>query len=233
MPLVVKNVSVTYGRTVAVHDVSWTLPRGLPALLGPNGAGKSSLLRTLATLQSPATGHIDLDGVTGRSLRDHLGYCPQEDLGRSRFTVGEHFHYMCWLHRIPGMDAAQEVDHLLDMTRLGNQADQRISRLSGGMRRRVAIGSAMVGHPQLILLDEPSAGLDVAQRESLSRIVKECSDEAVVVLSTHLVEDIVETADTVTVMSEGSFRFVGSFNEFASTRDLTEVRDRYLHMVES
>lgn len=232
MTLLVKHLSVTYGHTAAVKDVSWTLGRGLHALLGPNGAGKSSLLRTLATLQPPTAGHIDLDGVTGRPLRDHLGYCPQENLGRSRFTVREHFHYMCWLHRITGPGATEEVNRLLDMTRLGSKADQRISRLSGGMRRRVAIGSAMVGRPRLLLLDEPSAGLDVAQRESLSRIVKDCCDEAVVILSTHLVEDIVDTADTVTVMSEGTFRFVGSFNEFAPSRDLATVRDRYLNMVE-
>ncbi|AXE37472.1 ATP-binding cassette domain-containing protein [Acidipropionibacterium virtanenii] len=230
MTLTVDELTVQYRRRTAVDAVSWRLDEGFHALLGPNGAGKSSLLRAIATLQ-PASGIVELDGRTGTAIREQLGYCPQENLGRSRFTVREHLAYLCWLHRIPDSKTPAEVDRVVELVSLTDRADDRISALSGGMRRRVGIGSALVGRPSLVILDEPSAGLDVAQRESLSAVLQRVAADAITIVSTHIVEDVLDHADTLTVMDQSRFVFSGAFDEFAGSRDLEAVRSRYLEMV--
>lgn len=207
------------------------LPVGFHALLGPNGAGKTSLLRAIATLQSTERGSITLDGRPVRDAREATGFLPQENLGRSRFTVAEHLAYMCWLRRMPQHRVGPEVDRVLGLIHLSERRDERISALSGGMRRRVGIGSALVGDPALVVLDEPSSGLDVAQRESLTRILTRVAQQAIVIVSTHLVEDVLAHADTLAVMDGGHFQFSGPFDQFSASRDLDEVRERYLSLV--
>ena len=169
--LTVSHLTVSYGRTCAVDDVSWSLGPGFHALLGPNGAGKTSLLTALATLVRPTKGAITLDGREGKDIRPFLGYCPQDNLGKSSFTVAQHLEYMCWLRKIPSADTKGEVARILSIIDLEDRAGQPIRALSGGMRRRVAIGSALVGDPALVVLDEPSAGLDIGQREALTKIL--------------------------------------------------------------
>ncbi|GAB2482663.1 ABC transporter ATP-binding protein [Luteococcus sediminum] len=231
MTLRIDNVTIAYRRRIAVSAVSWRLDAGLHALLGPNGAGKSSLLRAVATLQPVSTGLIEFDGHSGPGIRQHLGYCPQENLGKSSFTVREHLLYMCWLRRIPHGAAASEAERVMELIDLSDRASERISKLSGGMRRRVAIGSALVGDPGLVLLDEPSAGLDMAQRDALSRILQGVARQSVVIVSTHLVEDVIHHADSLAVMDQGEFLFADDFNQFATSRELGPVRDRYLELV--
>lgn len=215
MNLSVESVQVRYGARRAVDDVTWHLEWGIHALLGPNGAGKSSLISAIATLTRPSAGTIRLGERSGEQLRGHVGYLPQENLGRSRMTVREHFAYMCWLRMIEGQDAQREIERLLALTGLEDRADARISSLSGGMRRRVGIGSACTGKPPLLLLDEPSAGLDVEQRSALRGIIKQAAGHGVVVISTHILEDVIGLADTVTVMVEGRFQYHGSWGDFA------------------
>ncbi|WP_394274713.1 ATP-binding cassette domain-containing protein [Luteococcus sp.] len=229
--LTLSGVSVRYGRRSAVSEVSWDLGVGFHALLGPNGAGKTSLLRAISTLQPVKAGTVALDGNPVRQVRQRLGFLPQENLGRSRFTVQEHLAYMCWLRQLPSVDVAGEVERVLDLVDLADRCGDRISSLSGGMRRRVGIGSALVGNPSLVVLDEPSAGLDVAQRESLTRVLDRVSEDAIVLVSTHIVEDVLEHADSLTVMDKGRFLFSGPFEQFTSSRDLAAVRDRYMAMV--
>ncbi len=231
MALAVEGLTVRYRKRVAVDAVSWRLGEGFHALLGPNGAGKSSLLRAIATLQPAAAGDVQLGSLAGTAIREGLGYCPQENLGRSRFTVREHLAYMCWLHRIPDSRVRSEVDRVVELVDLVERADDRISALSGGMRRRVGIGSALVGRPSLVILDEPSAGLDVAQREALSSVLRRVSAEAITIVSTHIVEDVLDPADTLTVMNQARFAYSGAFDEFAGSRDLEAVRSRYLATV--
>lgn len=230
--LVVDSLVVCYGRRTAVDHVSWKLEPGYHALLGPNGAGKTSLLDSIATVRSPTAGSVTLDGLRGVAIRDRLGYCPQENLGRSRLTVREHFAYVCWLRRISDRESRVEIGRILELTRLAGRADDRISSLSGGMRRRVGIGSALVGSPSLIVLDEPSAGLDVAQRDELRSILDRVSRDAVTVVATHIVEDVVDISDTITVMDRGKFLTSPQGEDFSEYRDLDSVRRRYLELVE-
>ncbi|WP_297006508.1 ATP-binding cassette domain-containing protein [uncultured Corynebacterium sp.] len=217
------QVTVRYGRRggarPAVDAATATFGPGLHALLGPNGAGKSSLIRTIATLQKPSSGSVTFGG-SGEiaSIRRHLGHLPQENLGKSRFTVREHFAYMAWLRRLPKAQTEAEVDRVIGLVRLGDRADTKIRALSGGMRRRVGIGSALIGQPGLVILDEPSAGLDVVQRGILRDITREVSRDAVVLVSTHIIEDILDTADTadtVTVIDTGRIVWAGERGAFA------------------
>lgn len=171
MALVISALTVKYRKRTAVDGVSWRLGKGFHALLGPNDAEKSSLLRAVATLQPMASGTVTLGDDNGHlsdtSIRQSLGYCPQENLGRSRLTVREHLAYMCWPHRIPDSQSRTETERVTEVMDLTDRADDTTSSRSGGMRRRLGVGSALVGRPSLVVLDEPSAGLDVAQRESL------------------------------------------------------------------
>lgn len=231
MELHVKDATVKYRGFTAVDSVDWRLGVGFHALLGPNGAGKSSLMRCVVTLQKPASGTITLDGDDGKELRARVGYCPQDNLGKSGLTIRQHLAYLCWLRRIDSKHAPAEIDRVLEFTDLADRADQRIRALSGGMRRRVSIGSALIGRPDLVVLDEPSAGLDVAQRDALSRILGRLSTETITVVSTHIVEDIVGHADTITVMDHGQFKFFGPFDQFCENRDVASIQDRYLAMV--
>ncbi len=231
MRLTVTDVSVRYRRRVAVDHVSWSLGPGFHALLGPNGAGKSSLLTTVATIRRPTSGTVELDGLRGDRIRTRLGYCPQENLRKSRFTVREHLAYMCWLHRIPSPDESGEISRILDVVDLDARADDRVGSLSGGMRRRLGIGSALVGSPNLLVLDEPSAGLDVAQRAELASVLGQVSRDAITIVSTHIVEDIIDIAETVTIMDSGHFITDESFSSFTVSRDLDAVRSKYLAMV--
>ncbi|MFC0360153.1 ATP-binding cassette domain-containing protein [Kytococcus schroeteri] len=229
--LVVDRATIRYGTRTAVEGVSWRRGHGLHGLLGANGAGKSPLLRAVVALQPLDGGSVTLDGAPVRQVRERVGFLPQDNLRRSRFTVWEHLAYMCWLKRLDDRAAASEVDRLLGLVGLEERADDRIRALSGGMRRRVGIASALVADPEVIVLDEPTAGLDMGQRDSLNDLLHRVSQEAIVVISTHIVEDVLDHADTVTVMDQGSFVFDGTFEEFSPTRELSTVRASYLELV--
>lgn len=196
--LVISALTVKYRKRTAVDGVSWRLGKGFHALLGPNDAEKSSLLRAVATLQPMASGTVTLGDDNGHlsdaSIRQSLGYCPQENLGRSRLTVREHLAYMCWPHRIPDSQSRTETERVTEVMDLTDRADDTTSSRSGGMRRRLGVGSALVGRPSLVVLDEPSAGLDVAQRELLSAVLGRVSTDAITIVSTHIVEDVLDHA---------------------------------------
>lgn len=138
---------------------------------------------------------------------------------------------MAWLRQIPKHEVSAEVERATALVRLDDHIDLRIKALSGGMRRRVGIASAIIGKPGLVILDEPSAGLDVGQREVLRDITRELSRDAVVVVSTHIIEDILDAAETVTVMDGGRLVSVGTRHDFAPEQDLRAFERRYLELV--
>lgn len=231
MSLLIDRVTVSYGSKVAVREVSLELGPGIHALLGPNGAGKSSLLEALATLRKSSSGHFSVNGLSGKKVRKILGYLPQDNLPKSRFTVREHLAYICWLKQIRSVDVTSEIDRLIDISDLGNKADSIVASLSGGMRRRLGIASALVGSPKLVILDEASAGLDMTQRDALHGILSKISSESIVLTSTHIVEDIINNADTITIMNKGSFVFSGEWKDFCNTRSITDFKNSYLRLV--
>jgi ABC-2 type transport system ATP-binding protein len=195
------NVEITdltrrFGRTQAVAGVTLDLGPGVFGLLGPNGAGKTSLLRMMATVVPPSSGRLRLlghdPGSYGprRQIRRRLGYVPQNLGFYPRFTVVEFVEYFALLQEMPAAQASRAVATAVERVGLGDKATAKLRTLSGGMLRRVGIAQAIVNSPDLLLLDEPTAGLDPEQRVSFRSLLRDLGQQATVVVSTHLVEDV-------------------------------------------
>lgn len=233
MKLTTDQLTVKYGSHIAVDHISLNLGTGFHALLGPNGAGKSSLLRAIAGLTQPSSGSVYIDGRVNDPRSGLVGYLPQDNLEKSRFTVREHLAYMCWLRKVPQYKVSHEVDRLIELAGLADKADSLIKHLSGGMRRRVGISSALVSSPPVILLDEPTAGLDLSQRSACKRILHHSSKYSTVIISTHIVEDVIEDADTLTIMKNGVKEYSGPWEKFGAGRDINKLNTMYLDLLES
>ena len=208
------------GRT-AVNGLDLRLGRGVHGLLGPNGAGKTTLIRTLATVQKPTAGTLSLLGTplrgTGmRPLRRRLGYLPQHFGFYKRFKVREFVEYLAWLKEVPAAEIPGAVHRALDRVGLADRAEDRMKSLSGGMVRRVGIAQAIVNEPEVLLLDEPTVGLDPAQRLRFRELVAELGRQSCVLISTHLVEDVAAACTDVVLVSEGSLVFQGTPAELAT-----------------
>ncbi|WP_433090034.1 ABC transporter ATP-binding protein [Dactylosporangium sp. CA-052675] len=202
---------VRAGRRLAVDGLDLALGPGVHGLLGPNGAGKTTLMRALATVLRPESGRLALLGtaVTGggggdlRGVRRTLGYLPQHFGYYPRFTVREFVEYMAWLKEMPRRDIPGAVQRAVDRVGLTARADARMKTLSGGMLRRAGIAQAIVNDPGLLLLDEPTVGLDVEQRIALRALLRDVGADSCVVVSTHLVEDVAAACTGVVLLDEG------------------------------
>lgn len=212
MSLRIERLSKTYGNgTVALKDVTLSIPRGMFGLLGPNGAGKSTLMRILATLQEPDAGSVHFDQVDvlrdKTAVRRILGYLPQEFGLYKNVSAEDLLDHFAVLKGIIGKAERRTlVDRLLEQTNL--QADRRkhLGGYSGGMRQRFGIAVALLGAPQLIIVDEPTAGLDPAERLRFLNLLAELGRQAVVILSTHIVEDVSELCSRMAIINRGEIR---------------------------
>jgi ABC-2 type transport system ATP-binding protein len=221
-----EGVRKSYGGVVALTDLDLELRPGITGLLGPNGAGKTTLIRILATLLAPSAGEVGVNGWRASSVRDRveirrrLGYLPQ-DLGLyPRFTVFEFVDYLAMLKELedPG-ERHRRVRAALEAVELEDLARRRIRTLSGGMRRRVGIAQAIVADPELLLLDEPTTGLDPEQRMRFRQLIAGIGEHRTVVLSTHLVEDVAAVCTAVVVLWQGRVRFSGTPSQLRRLAD--------------
>ena len=205
-----------FGRTQAVAGVDLHAGPGVFGLLGPNGAGKTTLLRMMATVIPPSAGTLRLlgrdPGAFGprREIRRRLGYLPQNLGYYPSFTVVEFIEYFALLKEVPAARVPRAVADAVEQVGLGGQARAKLRTLSGGMLRRVGIAQAIVNGPELLLLDEPTAGLDPEQRVSFRAMLRELGQRATVVVSTHLVEDVGAACTEVALMHEGRIVFRGT-----------------------
>jgi ABC-2 type transport system ATP-binding protein len=218
------NVEITdltrrFGRTQAVAGVNLETGPGVFGLLGPNGAGKTSLLRMMATVLPPTSGTLRLLGRDParfgprREIRRRLGYLPQ-DLGYyPGFTVAEFVEYFALLKEMPPGQVPRAVAAAVERVDLGSKARAKLRTLSGGMLRRAGIAQAIVNEPELLLLDEPTAGLDPEQRVEFRRLLRELGQRATVIVSTHLVEDVGAACSQVALMYQGRTAFHGTPDE--------------------
>jgi ABC-2 type transport system ATP-binding protein len=213
----VDDLSRRYGRVQALDAVDLALDRGITGLLGPNGAGKSTLLSVLATVNEPDGGHVSVFGLNPGDradrveIRRRLGYLPQE-LGYHRhFTVGAFLDYVAILKEIVDRRLrAEEVARVLAAVGMEGLGRRRIRSLSGGFRQRLAIAQALLGNPDLLILDEPTAGLDTEQRLRFRELLSNLPGDPLIVLSTHQVDDIVAICPRVVVLLAGRIRFAGT-----------------------
>ena len=215
------GVDRAFGRTRALEGVDVDLQPGVTGLLGPNGAGKTTLLRIMATVLAPDAGRVRLLGLDPQdagervAIRRRLGYLPQEAGLHRGFTAFEFVDYVAILKEMTDRPVRHaEVRRVLDLVDLGDVRGRKIKALSGGMRRRVALAQALLGDPDLLLLDEPTAGLDPEQRLRFRELVSAAPHQTVVI-STHQTEDVAALCGRVVVLDRGSVRFDGAPGELA------------------
>ncbi|MBB4637836.1 ABC transporter ATP-binding protein [Longimicrobium terrae] len=209
MELQIRDVSKTYPNGVqALRDVTLTIPAGMYGLLGPNGAGKSTLMRMLATLQEPDAGTITLGGLDvvrqKHQVRQTLGYLPQEFGVYPRVSAEALLDHFAILKGIPHKKARREVvEALLRQTNLWEVRKQKLGGYSGGMRQRFGVAVALLGNPRLLIVDEPTAGLDPAERVRFLNLLSELGENSAVILSTHIVEDVSELCTRMAIIDRG------------------------------
>ncbi|WP_438870601.1 ABC transporter ATP-binding protein [Paractinoplanes bogorensis] len=215
-PVEAERLEVKAGRRhLAVNGLDLRLGTGVHGLLGPNGAGKTTLMRALSTVHRPSGGRLTLLGTDAtesrslRPLRRRLGYLPQHFGFYPRFTVREYVEYMAWLREMPKAAIPGAVQRAVERVGLTDRADSRLKSLSGGMLRRAGIAQAIVNDPALLLLDEPTVGLDPEQRVDFRTLLRELGAESCVVVSTHLVEDVVAACSNVVLMDQGKLVWQG------------------------
>ena len=231
MNIELSDITRKFGRNTAVDGVSLDVGPGVFGLLGPNGAGKTSLLRMLATVLPPSSGRLRLldrdpaRSADRREVRRRLGYLPQNLGYYPSFTVVEFIEYFALLKEMPPHIVPKAVATAIEKVDLGPKARARLRTLSGGMLRRVGIAQAIVNDPDLLLLDEPTAGLDPEQRVGFRALLRSLGETATVVVSTHLVEDVGAACSEVTLMDTGHIVFRGSPAELISRGEGHEVGD--------
>jgi len=222
MNVEVRGLVRTFRRTRAVAGVDLSIGPGVFGLLGPNGAGKTTLLRTLATVSRPDSGAVTLlgrdpaDHRQRREIRRRLGYLPQTLSYYPAFTVAEFVEYFALLKEMPREQVPGAVARAIDRVGLAGRARSRLRTLSGGMLRRAGIAQAIVNDPQLLLLDEPTAGLDPEQRVEFRALLREIGTRSTVVVSTHLVEDVGAACTQVALMLAGRVVFTGTPGELVA-----------------
>ena len=206
--LTIQNINKKYADgTLALKDVSLHLPTGMIGLLGPNGAGKSSLMRTLACLQTPDDGQLEFDGIDllkqPDELRKVLGYLPQYFGVYPHMSCQALLEHMAILKGVDKKLSAEQIPQLLELTNLTDVAHKKVATFSGGMRQRFGIAQALLGDPKIIIMDEPTSGLDPVERERLHNLLVAISKKKLVILSTHIVEDIENLCHHVALMIKG------------------------------
>ncbi|MBD5544396.1 MAG: ABC transporter ATP-binding protein [Lachnospiraceae bacterium] len=217
MELSLDRLTKHYGRKIAVDCVSATLKPGVYGLLGANGAGKTTLMRMLCAILEPTSGEVFLDGkeVTslGADYRNVLGYLPQDFGYYPGYTAMEFLMYVSALKGIPRQIAGKRTKELLEVVGLGSVAHKKIKTFSGGMKQRVGIAQALLNNPKILILDEPTAGLDPKERVRFRNLLSDYAGDKIVILSTHIVSDIEAIADEVLLMKKGKFILQGTVSE--------------------
>lgn len=216
MEINISHLSKNYGKKEALRDVSLTIPAGMFGLLGRNGAGKTSLMRILATLQTQTSGTVTMNGIPlseTKKVREIVGYLPQDFSIYPGMTVYGAMDYLGILSEIPAQERKSRIIALLTKVNLQDDLKTRVKALSGGMRRRLGIAQALLHEPQILIVDEPTAGLDPEERIRFRNLLCEFAENRLVILSTHIVEDIETTCQNVAVLNKGTLLFTDTIGK--------------------
>lgn len=217
MELQVEQLYKSYGKKEALQDVSFTLKKGIYGLLGENGAGKSTLMRIMSTVDFPTKGMIRYDGenifTLDEKYRGKIGYMPQNYSVYPGFTAKDFLEYMGVLKGIPKEKLKSRIAEVLEFVNLSDVAGKKVKTFSGGMKRRIGIAQAIINEPEILILDEPTAGLDPTERIRFSNIISDMGKDKIVLLSTHIVSDIEAIANNLVVVKKGNVLKTGNVDE--------------------
>jgi ABC-2 type transport system ATP-binding protein len=216
--LAIRNLSKSYGDVHALRNVSLDVPAGMFGLLGPNGAGKSSLMRTIATLQDPDSGSVTFDGIDvtkeKERIRRILGYLPQDFGVYPKVSARDMLdHFAALKGYVQRKERAEVVAALLRQVNLWEVRQRKLGTFSGGMRQRFGIAQALLGNPRLVIVDEPTAGLDPEERNRFLNLLAAIGEQVVVILSTHIVEDVADLCPRMAIISRGELLMTGDPRE--------------------
>ncbi len=229
MELIIDRVSKQYKNKIAVDRISLKLHKGVYGLLGANGAGKTTLMRMICGILKPASGTISFDGmdVSEEGYRSILGYLPQDFGYYPEFTGQDFLLYMAALKGMTKPQAKRRTAELLSLVSLEEAAKRKIKTYSGGMKQRLGIAQALLNQPKLLILDEPTAGLDPKERVRFRNLIADLGKESIVLLSTHIVSDIEHIADNVLIMKDGRLIYQNQWEENAG-----DLENFYLQQLE-
>ncbi len=216
MEIVIKNLSKNYGKKAALKNVSVTIHSGMYGLLGRNGAGKTSLMRILATLSVPSGGEVSMNGIsikeTGK-IREIIGYLPQNFSFYRNMSVYDAMDYLGLLSNLPDKIRKERIVSLLEQVNLKENMRTKIKALSGGMRQRLGIAQALLHDPQILIVDEPTAGLDPEERIRFRNLLSEFAEDRIVILSTHISSDVEASCENIGVLDNGKMIWNGATEE--------------------
>lgn len=205
--LEIRKLTKHYGKKVALRDFTYTFTNGVYGLLGPNGAGKSTFMNTVTDCLSVTSGEVIFDGTDIRKLkgeyRKHYGYLPQNVGLYANMTAYENLKYFCSLRDVPKDKMEERIEYSLEAVNLINHKDEKVSSYSGGMKRRLTIAVTILADPEILIFDEPTVGLDPRERHRFKELITSVAKDKIVILSSHIVSDIVETADYVLFLKDG------------------------------
>lgn len=214
MELKLENLCFAYGKNQVIKDLSYSFGKGLYGLLGVNGAGKSTLLSLIVGNRIPDSGSILYDGAetsrTGDEFRNKLGFKPQQICMYPDFTAVDFMHYAAGLKCVPKNEYKERTEYLLERLNLKEHRSKKVKALSGGMQQRLQLAQALLNEPELLILDEPTAGLDPVERLNMCRIIEELAKDRIIILATHIIEDISHNANCVLFMNKGNIMKTGS-----------------------
>ena len=238
--IVIKNVSKYYGKKKALDNVDITIEKGMFGLLGRNGAGKTTLMKTIATLHSKSSGEITVCGEpieNSKAIRSITGYLPQDFSMYPSMKVDECLDYLGVLSNMDKNLRKERIDMLLKKVNLQNHRKKKVKQLSGGMLRRLGIAQALIHDPKVLIVDEPTAGLDPEERIRFRNLLGEVAKERIVILSTHIVGDIEASCEKLAILNDGKIRWKGEVRDLVSEANgkvwSALVDNRFLSQVKS
>ena len=235
MELTIQNLTKTYGNKVALREFSYTFTPGIYGILGANGAGKSTLMNLITDNVKRDSGSILWNGTDilklGREFRREVGYMPQQQGMYPDYSARDFLCYMAAVKELPRKESRRQIEELLEVVNLSDDAHKRLGGFSGGMRQRVLLAQALLGDPKILILDEPTAGLDPKERLRLRQYISDLAQNKIVFLTTHIVSDIESIANDVLLMKQGELVAHGAPDALIAAvrgRDLEDVYMAYL-----
>lgn len=239
----IRQLSKNFGKNQALSNVDLTIKQGMFGLLGPNGAGKTTLMKVLTTLLKKSSGEVSICGVpveNCKKIRSMIGYLPQDFSMYGNMSAYEALDYLAVLSGMDKKERKKKVPEMLEKVNLEHQKKTKVKAMSGGMRRRLGIAQAIIHDPKVIIVDEPTAGLDPEERVRFRNLLCEIARERIVILSTHIVGDIEATCENIAVLNEGKILFRGTVSELldmvegkvykaeVSTMELSKIKESFL-----